>query len=115
MEIPDPRTSYWLQCYTSVFIGHPSCWLQCYASVFIGHPSYNPPSYNPSLTSRDFCLCVPLKKHVASKQLVIGGDVKEPVVSWLQTLDTDFFCASVHAVVSQLDKCLDVNDDYVSV
>jgi hypothetical protein len=49
---------------------------------------HHPYSVNPSPS--DFHLFGPLKKQLAGKQFAKDADIKQ-AVTWLQTLDTDFF------------------------
>jgi len=60
--------------------------------------------YSPYLACSDFCLYVPLKKHLACKQFATNADVKQAVTFWLQTPDTSFFCAQIQALMWQWDK-----------
>jgi len=41
--------------------------------------------------------------------------VKQTLTSWLQTLDTDFFCTGQQAFLPQREKCLNVSVDYLEV
>jgi hypothetical protein len=53
----------------------------------------------------------PLKKHLAGKRFATDADVKQAVISWLQTRYTDFLYIKVQALVPGCDKCLNVNAD----
>jgi hypothetical protein len=63
------------------------------------------PPYSPSRTILDFHLLGSLKKHLADKQFAADIDMKQAVTSWLQTLETGFFFASIQALMPQWDKC----------
>jgi hypothetical protein len=45
----------------------------------------------------DLYCFVPLKKYTADKGFATDTDVKQAVMSWLQTLVTDLFCARFRA------------------
>jgi hypothetical protein len=47
----------------------------------------------------DFNFFGPLKEHLTGKRLATDTDMKQAVTSWLQTLDTDFFCMGIQALV----------------
>jgi len=48
----------------------------------------------------------PFKKHSSVKGHATDTDVEQAVTTWLQTLDTDFFCDEIQALVPQWVKCL---------
>ena len=52
----------------------------------------------------DFHLFRLLKKHQASKKLAIDTNIKQAVISWLQTPETDFFYARIQVLMPQKDK-----------
>jgi hypothetical protein len=54
-----------------------------------------------------------LKKHLGGRRFATDGEVQQAVMSWLQELDTDFFCARIDALVYRWDKCFDKYGDYV--
>jgi hypothetical protein len=56
-----------------------------------------------------------LKKHLDGKRFATDADIKQAVTSCLQTLDTDFFCAAIQALMPQWDKRLNVNVDCVEI
>jgi len=49
-----------------------------------------------------------LKKHLPGKRGAADREMKQTVISWLQTLDTYFFCAEIQVLVPWWDKCLNV-------
>jgi len=55
----------------------------------------------------DLHLFVLLKEHLPGKWGA-ADEMKRIVISWLQTLDTDFFCANIQSLVPWSDKCLNV-------
>jgi hypothetical protein len=55
-----------------------------------------------------------LKKHLIGNLLVTDANMKHAVISRLQTLDKDFFCARIQALAALLpwgDKHSNVSDD----
>jgi hypothetical protein len=71
-----------------------------------------------NLLPRSYTLRFPplglLKKYLARKRFTTDVDMKEPITSWLQTLD-DFSYAAIPALVLQREKCLNVKGDYGEV
>jgi hypothetical protein len=55
-----------------------------------------------------FHLVGPLRKYPTNKRLATDADVKQAVVSWLQTRDTNLFCAGIQVLVIQCDIYLNV-------
>ena len=62
------------------------------------------PLNSPDLAPSDFQLSRPLKKHLARKCFAIDADVKQPVTSRLQTLDTDRFYTTMQALLPRWDN-----------
>jgi hypothetical protein len=67
------------------------------------------PPRSLGLIPNGFHLFGPLKKHLAGKWFASDINMKQAVISWLQTRDVDFFCAGMQALVSQWAKCLNVS------
>jgi len=63
----------------------------------------------------DFNLFAPLKKHLAGKRFATDADVKQAVTSCLSTLNTNFFCGGIKALVPRRDRRLNVDGEYVEV
>jgi hypothetical protein len=59
------------------------------------------PLYSPDLILSDLLFFGPLKKHSAVKGYTTDTDVEQAVTTWLQILDTDFFCVELQALVPQ--------------
>jgi hypothetical protein len=58
--------------------------------------------------SSDLHLFGLLKKHLPGKRGAADTEMKQTAISWLQTLNTDIFCAkikSLGAMVGQVLKC----------
>jgi hypothetical protein len=64
-----------------------------------------------------FHLFVPLKKKMAEKRFAGEASVKKSVISWLETLDSDFFYATLQDLAPRGKKCiaLNVRGDMVGV
>jgi hypothetical protein len=69
--------------------------------------------YSPDLAPSNFHLFGPLKKHLGRRRFATKGEVQQAVMSWLQALDTNFFCAGTDALVYRWDKCFVKYGDYV--
>jgi histone-lysine N-methyltransferase SETMAR len=82
--------------------------LWCYNWEVLDHPPYS-----PDLALSDFHLFGPLKKHLGGRRFATDGEVQQAIMSWLQALDTDFFCAGIDALVYQWNKCFGKYGDYV--
>jgi hypothetical protein len=76
---------------------------------------YRPHSHSPELITRDFHFFGPLKTKLTGKYFAAVADVKQAVISWLQTLYARLFHAKIQALVPWWDKCLNVNTNYVEV
>jgi hypothetical protein len=71
------------------------------------------PPCSPDLALSDFHLFGPLKNHLGGRQFATNSEVQQAVMSWLQALDADFFCAGIDALVYQWGKCFGKYGDYV--
>jgi len=69
------------------------------------------PSWSLVLTPSDSISLHPLK----STWFTVVADRKQLVTSWLQTLDTDIFCAMIQTLLPQWDKCLNLSSDIVEI
>jgi hypothetical protein len=76
----------------------------------MGHPPYC-----PDLAPSDLYLFRPIKKHLDGKGFATDADVQQAVSSRLLTLDTDFFYAGIKELVSRLEQCFNVTNDYVEL
>jgi histone-lysine N-methyltransferase SETMAR len=54
------------------------------------------PPYSPEIAPSNFHLFGPLKKHLGGRPFATDCEVQQ-AMSWLQTLDTDFFYAEIDA------------------
>jgi len=71
---------------------------------------YQPP-WSLFLTPSDSISLHPLK----STWFTVVADRKQLVTSWLQTLDTDIFCAMIQTLLPQWDKCLNLSGNFVEI
>ena len=58
---------------------------------------------------RDFHLFGHCKKHLTGMWFAINVYMRQALTSWLQTLGSDLFCATVQDLVSKWDECWSVN------
>jgi hypothetical protein len=65
--------------------------------------------------SRDFHLFEHCTKHLMVMWFAVNVCTREALTSWLQTLGSDLFYATVQDLVSQWDKCWRVNGTYMEV
>jgi hypothetical protein len=75
--------------------------------VMLQLEAYWPP-WSLVLTPSDSSSLHPLK----STWFTVVANRKQLVTSWLQTLDTDIFCAMIKTLLPQWDKCLNLNSDF---
>lgn len=75
--------------------------LWCCGWEVMGHPLYG-----PDLTAGDFYFFWSPEKHMADKWFVGNANIKQAVIFWLHTLDTNFFIAGIQAfaMVGQMFK-----------
>lgn len=85
-------------------------WLHCY-----GWEVMNYPPYRTHLKPNDLYLFALFRKHLANEWFVTDTDMTEVFISWLQTLETNFFHPGIHSLVLCWDKCLNVSGDCVEV
>lgn len=69
------------------------------------------PPWSLVLTPSDSISLHPLK----STWFTVVADRKQLVTSWLQTLDTDIFCAMIQTLLPQWNKCLNLSSDFVEI
>jgi len=65
---------------------------------------FTPGDFNPSAA---------IQKHVVGNQFATDSNMKQAVICWLESLDTDIFYTTVQAFSPQCDKCSNVNGDSV--
>jgi hypothetical protein len=56
-----------------------------------------------------FHLFVPLKKKLTEKRFAGEASVKQAVISWLETIDSDFFYARLQDLAPRGNKCIALN------
>jgi len=69
--------------------------------------------YSPHLAPSDFHLSGLPKKHLDGERFATDANMKQAVMSWLETLFPSI--AEIQSLVSQLDWCSNVNDDYTDI
>lgn len=72
------------------------------------------PPYSPDLAPSDYHLFTNLKKHLGGKRLNSDEEVKTVVMEYLEKeVDGEFYDAGIQKLPDRLQKCLDMNGDYV--
>jgi len=72
------------------------------------------PPYSPDLAPSDYHLFTNLKKHLGGKRLNLDEEVKTVVMEYLEKeVDGEFYDAVIQKLPDRLQKCLDMNGDYV--
>jgi [histone H3]-lysine36 N-dimethyltransferase SETMAR len=71
------------------------------------------PPYSPDLAPSDFHLFPKLKEFLGGKRLENDDMLKEIVTNWFNGQAAEFFDEGIQKLVPRLNKCLDINGDYV--
>jgi hypothetical protein len=74
---------------------------------------FDHPSYSPDLTPSDYHLFTKMKVWLGTQRFHTNEDLMDGVNSWLQILAAPFFDEGLQKLVSQYDKCLNVDGTYV--
>lgn len=85
-------------------------WLQCNGQEVMDYPPHS-----PHISPNNFRLFGHHKKHLPGKWLATDSDVKLAVTFWQWTLDTELLYTGIQATEPQLEKCLNVNGDYMEL
>jgi histone-lysine N-methyltransferase SETMAR len=78
-----------------------------------GWEVFEHPAYSPDLAPSDFHLFPKLKEFLGGKRMETDGEDKETVTAWLNGLAVEFCDEGIVKLLSRLDKCLNLYDDYV--
>ena len=70
------------------------------------------PPYTPDLAPSDYHLFPDLKKHLGGTHFSTGDEVKD-VLRYLRSAAGEFYDSGVKKVVHDMQKCIDLNGDYV--
>lgn len=71
--------------------------------------------YITDLKPSDFRLVASLKKYLTGKKFAMDADVKQAVISWLQTVESDFFYGAIQTLLSQWYKFSTVSGNYLEL
>jgi len=71
------------------------------------------PPYSPDVAPSDFHLFPDLKKHLGGTHFADGEQLKEEVLSYLHGLAGEFYDQGIKKMVHRMQKCIEVNGDYV--
>ena len=71
------------------------------------------PPYSPDIAPSDYHLFPELKKHLGGTQFRTGEELKEEVLSYLRGAAGEFYDSGIKKMVQRMQKCIDLNGDYV--
>jgi histone-lysine N-methyltransferase SETMAR len=71
------------------------------------------PPYSPDIAPSDYHLFPELKKHLGGMHFRTGEELKEEVFSYLRGVAREFYDSSIKKIVHRMQKCIDLNGDYV--
>ena len=74
---------------------------------------FDHPPYRPDLAPSDYHLFAKMKVWLATQRFHTNVELMDLVNNWLNNLATLFFDEGLQKLVSQYDKCLNVNGTYV--
>ena len=75
--------------------------------------TFDHPPYSPDLALPDFYLFSKMKEHLAGKRFTDDEDLQYAVMDWLNSQAAVWYEEGISKPVSQYDKCLNVQGDYV--
>ena len=82
----------------------------------IVYPYVNLPTRSPSIQSRPLSLRLchfgPVKGLLRVKRFTSDDDVKQYMRNWFKTQPREFYETAIHRLVSQWDKCLNIQGKY---
>ncbi|KAL0268851.1 UNVERIFIED_CONTAM: hypothetical protein PYX00_010659 [Menopon gallinae] len=78
-----------------------------------GWELFSNPPYSPDLAPSDYHLFRHLKNWLASKRFEDVGELKASVENWLKSQTTEFYAQGLNRLISQYQKCLERDGDYV--
>jgi histone-lysine N-methyltransferase SETMAR len=71
------------------------------------------PPYSPDIAPSDYHLFPELKKHLGGTNFRTGEELKEEVLSYLRGAAGEFCDSGIKKMVHRMQKCIDLNGDYV--
>jgi histone-lysine N-methyltransferase SETMAR len=74
---------------------------------------FDHPSYSPDLAPNDYYLFTKMKVWLGIQGFHTNEELMDGVNNWLHNLAAPFFDEGLQKLVSQYDRCLNVNDNYV--
>ena len=75
--------------------------------------TFDHPPYSPVLAPSDFHLFLKMKEHLAGKRHADDEDLQHAVVDWLNSQAALWYEEGISKLVSQYEKCLNVQGDCV--
>lgn len=74
---------------------------------------FDHPAYSPDLAPSDYYLFCHLKKFLGGKKFSDQDELENTVNTWFKKMGADFYSQGIEKLVSRMDKCLNLNGDYV--
>ena len=71
------------------------------------------PPHSPNQSPSDFFLLPKMKEQLSGKRFANDEDLKDAVVTWLNSQAATLYSKGIHKLVPRYDKCLNVKGDYV--
>jgi [histone H3]-lysine36 N-dimethyltransferase SETMAR len=71
------------------------------------------PPYSPDLAPSDYHLFTKLKKFLGGQRFSDDEEIMEAVKKWLKELEQKVYDEGIQKLVHRLQKCIDLNGDYV--
>ena len=71
------------------------------------------PQYSPDRSPTDYAIFGPLKKALRGKRFISDDDVQLYVRNWFTSQPREFYETAIHRLVSQCDKCLNSQGQYL--
>lgn len=73
----------------------------------------NHPSHSPDLAPSDYHLFTKLKEYLGGKHFSDDDEVKIEAENWLKGVARDFYDTGIKKLVPRLEKCIELNGDFV--
>lgn len=74
---------------------------------------FDHPAYSPDLAPSDFWLFPLLKRALAGFRFTTDEELKEAVSKFFREQKPEFYATGIWRLVSQYDKCLNLNGNYI--
>ena len=71
------------------------------------------PPYSPDLAPSDYHLFTALKKHLGGTHFKTQEELKDAVSTYLRGAAGEFYDLGIKKMITRMQKCIDLNGDYV--